>query len=114
MDMGLIQLSHWASGSQGNSQTTQAVAKTEDCSPQTDNGVPLSRTVLTQLIEHQQVELMLSCNPHPYVLVPWVWESTLKSTERERRTPTQLQNLLPTICPDCKICYAIVAKNLWN
>lgn len=60
VDMGLIQLSHWASGSQGNSQTTQAVAKTEDCSPQTENGVPLSRTVLTQLIEHQKVELMLS------------------------------------------------------
>ena len=36
LGIGYIPLSCWPKGSHGNSQTTQAVAKTVSCSPQTD------------------------------------------------------------------------------
>lgn len=44
--------------SQGNHQTTQAVAKTIGCSPQTDSKTLLQKTITTQVIEYEGVELV--------------------------------------------------------
>lgn len=52
-----IQLSCWPKGSHGDLQTTQTVAKTPSCSPQTDREAPLLKTTATQLIKHGEIQL---------------------------------------------------------
>lgn len=46
-DLGCIQLNDGVRESHGNSQTTQAVAKTICCSPQSDSKTPLLKITLT-------------------------------------------------------------------
>lgn len=53
----LINLSKWREF-HGNSQITQAVAKTTGCSSETDFKAPLLKTVPTQLMEHEEVKLV--------------------------------------------------------
>ena len=57
-ELGCSQLSCWPKGSPGNSQTTQAVAKTRDCSLQINSGASLLGTTHTQLIELGDDELV--------------------------------------------------------
>lgn len=64
-------------------QTTQAVAKSMDCSPQTDSKAPLPKTSPTQLIEHRQVKLVPTWSLYPYVPASLVQESTLPAIKRE-------------------------------
>lgn len=48
---GCICLSWWARGSRGDLPTTQADARTKDCSPKTESWAPLPRTTSRPLIE---------------------------------------------------------------
>jgi len=109
VEMGCTQLSCW---SQGNSQTTQTVAKTKGCSLQTK--APLSRTTPTQLIEHEEVKLVPTWSLYPYILVSLVQKSTLQSTEREIWPPTQPQNPQPTSHSIYKYARAMMTQNFWE
>lgn len=53
-----IQLICWVKDSHRNSQTTQAVAITIGCSPQTDSKAPLVKRSPTQLNEHEEVGIL--------------------------------------------------------
>ena len=48
---------------------------------------------------------------NPVFLFSLVWKSTLQATETQTWTPTQSQNLQPTICPDTKYVRTMVAQN---
>lgn len=54
-----IRLSCWPNSFHGDSQTTEANARSEACSLQTDIRSPLLRMTLIQLIEHGEFELVL-------------------------------------------------------
>ena len=43
----------------------------------------LPRTIPTQLMEHREVKLVPTWSLHPYILTPFVQESTLQATKRE-------------------------------
>lgn len=73
------------------SQTTQAVAQTIDCSPETDSKALLLKTAPTPLIENEDVWLVPTENLHPYALVSLVREGTLQATKSGMETPTQGQ-----------------------
>lgn len=74
-------LNCWLRDSHGNFQITLVVAKTKSCSPLTDIGAVLSRTISTQLIEHREVALVPIWSLQLYVLVSLVHEGTLQDTE---------------------------------
>lgn len=59
----LIKLSVWewvvlTKGVHGNPQITQVIARTIDCCPQTVSETSLLKTTLTELFEHEDVELV--------------------------------------------------------
>lgn len=58
----------WSKRSLGNLQTTQAAGKKIGCSPQTGSKVPLLKTMPTQLIEHDVVNLIPIQNLYLYLL----------------------------------------------
>ena len=51
------------------------------CSPQTDRKTPLLKMLLTQIVEHNEVELLTTQSLHTCVLVTLVQESTLPATK---------------------------------
>ena len=53
LGLSFIELSSRPKRSHGNTQTTQAFAKTIGCSPQTDSKSLLRKTTPTQLIQHE-------------------------------------------------------------
>lgn len=93
-----------AKGSHGDTQTTQADARTEGYALQMNRGVPLLRTISTQIIKCGEAELV------PAILEPLTIYSSLfgagrHSADYRRKTwmPTQPQK--PSICHACKICW---------
>jgi hypothetical protein len=104
-----IQLSCWPMGSQWDPQAIQVHAKTNGRSLQTDSdgsgGGDMVKATPTQLIECGALGLGPTWSLHPCALVSFLQGSTLQeAVERDAWTPTQPQNLCPTICPPCKVC----------
>lgn len=64
-----------------NTQTSQMAAKTIGCSPQANSKATLQKTIPTQLIGHAKVELLLTENLCPYVLVALVQAGTLNASK---------------------------------
>lgn len=69
---------------------------------------PFPRTTSTELIEYRMVELVSSWSLHPYVLVSFVQEGTLQTTERETWTSEQPKSPQHTTCPVWKMCWGNV------
>lgn len=82
-------MNRWSKGSHGNLQTTQAIAKAIDCSPQTDIKALFLKTP-TQFIERGEVKLLRAHSLHPYRPSQLVPEVTLHATKGE------MQNVNPT------------------
>lgn len=86
-ELGCTQWSCWPSGSYGNNQTTQAVAKTK---------VALSEGTARPNCRGQHPHNsmnMVELESSSYVLVSLVQEGSLQATEREMCIPIQPQNL---------------------
>lgn len=67
LELCYIPLSCWPKGSHGNSQTTEVVANTMFCSPQTDSKFPLLKTTLIQLTVDGEIELVFTQSLHSYM-----------------------------------------------
>lgn len=88
--------------SHANHKTTQAVAKTMNGSLQNDRGVTLLNVLPTQFIEHEEVTLVPTWSLQGCSICATYYPSTL-GCQKRNETPTQPQNLWPTICFPCKI-----------
>lgn len=67
-----IQLNCWPKNSHRNPQETQNVVRAIGGSPQTDSKTPLLKKTPIQLTEDREVELVLTQNCNPYILVSFL------------------------------------------
>lgn len=89
-------MSFWPKRSYGSLQTTQALAKTIGCSPQTDSETPLLKTTSSQLIEHGEDRPVPTYSFHPVC-------TRRHSACHWRRNQTSQKTL--TYNSACKICW---------
>lgn len=84
LGLGFIQLNCWPKGTMEiPKQPKLFVAKIIGCSLQTDSKAQSLRTTPTQLIEHEEVQMVSIQSLHPYILVVL---GTMKATKRKNLT----------------------------
>lgn len=97
-----------------DSQTTQAVAKTNVCFPQTDCGNPIAKNNSTQLTEHWGIDLVITWTLISTFLSLWWLKVPPQITERKMQTTTQLKTFDLQSAVPAKYAKAILAQNFYE